>query len=110
VTEVDVERLLRSALAPVDPPVRLSERLETALTEIADAAAEELADWELSAMRDPRNWGRPAAAAAAGAAAGGALIILRARRRQRQRNAGRWSALERELREFAEETRRRFER
>ncbi len=105
----DVEQLLRSALRPVEPPSNLGERLESRLTEIADAAAEELADWELSAMRDPRNWGRPAAAAVAGAAAGGALFVVRAQRRQKQRNAGRRTALERTARDLAAEARRRLE-
>jgi len=98
----DVEARLRSALRPVDPPGSLSDRLEARLVEVADAAAEELADWELRAMRDPRNWARPAAAAVAGAAAGGALIIVRARRGQRQRNVNRARELERNLRELAD--------
>lgn len=98
----DVEAKLRSALRPVDPPGRLSDRLEARLVEVADAAAEELADWEIGAMRDPRNWARPAAAAVAGAAAGGALIVVRARRGQRQRNANRARELERTLRELAD--------
>jgi hypothetical protein len=106
----DVEQLLRSALAPVEPPSKLAARLEERLTEIADAAAEELAEWELSAMRDPRNWGRPAAAAAAGAVAGGALILVRARSRQRQRNARRVDALERTARELSERARDRLGR
>ena len=50
-----VEQLLRSALVPVEPPERLSDRLERGLSELTEAA-DELADWELSAMRDPRNW------------------------------------------------------
>src|SRR3954470_23641550 len=84
----DVERLLRSALPPVDPPSTLSERLERRLTELTDAAADELADWELRTMRDPRNWGRPIAAAAVGGFAGGALVVVRwemQRRRRRTR-------------------------
>ena len=59
----DVEALLRSALTPVEPPEALSDRLERHLTELTDLAAEELAEWELGAMRDPRNWVRPVAAA-----------------------------------------------
>ena len=54
-----VERLLRMAFAPVEPPEALSDRLERGLTEMADAAADELAEWELSAMSDPRNWAPP---------------------------------------------------
>ena len=68
-----VERLLRMALVPVEPPEALSDRLERGLSELTDAAADELADWELSAMSDPRNWVRPAAAVVVGGlAAGGA--------------------------------------
>ncbi|MEA2347994.1 MAG: hypothetical protein QOG62_1781 [Thermoleophilaceae bacterium] len=106
----DVEQLLRSALRPVEPPSNMSERVESRLTDIADAAAEELADWELSAMRDPRNWGRPAAAAVAGAAAGGALFVIQVRRQQKQRNAGRRTALERAARDLAAEARKRLDR
>src|ERR1700724_1357272 len=75
------EGLLREALAPVDPPEDLAERLESTLTSITAMAADELEAWELSAMRDPRNWARPAAAVVAGSAAGAALVLLRARRR-----------------------------
>ena len=56
----DVERLLRSALVPVEPSGAMNDRLEQRLAGLTDAAAEELADWELSTMRDPRNWYRPA--------------------------------------------------
>src|ERR1700689_5658224 len=77
------EGLLREALAPVEPPADLVERLEVTLTSITEMAADELEAWELSAMRDPRNWVRPAAALLAGGAAGTALVILRARRRPR---------------------------
>jgi hypothetical protein len=76
-----LEGLLREALAPVEPPADLVERLEGALTSITEMAADELEAWELSAMRDPRNWARPAAAVVAGSAAGAALVLLRARRR-----------------------------
>ena len=93
----DVERMLRSALVPVEPPVALSDRLELRLTELTEAAASELAEWELSAMRDPRNWVRPAAAVMVGTAAGGALVLVRARQRQRSRNATRLRNLQRRL-------------
>jgi hypothetical protein len=76
-----LESLLREALAPVEPPEDLALRLEGALTSITEMAADELEAWELSAMRDPRNWVRPAAALLVGGAAGGALVVLRARRR-----------------------------
>jgi hypothetical protein len=77
------EGLLREALAPVEPPADLVLRLEETLTSITELAADELEAWELSAMRDPRNWVRPAAAIVAGSAAGAALVVLRARRRTR---------------------------
>jgi hypothetical protein len=75
------EGLLREALAPVEPPEDLAERLESTLTSITEMAADELEAWELSTMRDPRNWARPAVALVAGGAAGGALVLLRMRRR-----------------------------
>lgn len=79
----DFEGLLRQALAPVDPPEDLAQRLESTLTSITELAAGELEAWELSAMRDPRNWVRPAAAVVVGGSAGVALVLLRARRRIR---------------------------
>jgi hypothetical protein len=77
----NLEGLLREALHPVEPPEDLVERLEGALRTITELAAGELEAWELSTMRDPRNWARPAAAIVAGSAAGAALVVLRARRR-----------------------------
>jgi hypothetical protein len=77
------ESLLRETLAPVEPPADLGERLEGALTSITELAADELESWELSAMRDPRNWVRPAAAVVLGGTAGVALVLLRARHRAR---------------------------
>lgn len=77
------EGLLRQALAPVDPPEDLAQRLEDTLTSITEMAVGELEAWELSAMRDPRNWVRPAAAVVVGSTAGVALVLLRARRRIR---------------------------
>jgi hypothetical protein len=81
----EFEALLRRALAPVDPPAELSARLETTLTSIADLAADELESWELSSMRDPRNWVRPAVAVVAGTAAGVGLVVLRTKQRSKQR-------------------------
>src|SRR5438045_9397420 len=107
-----LESLLREALAPVEPPEDLVERLEGALTSITELAAGELEAWELSAMRDPRNWARPAAALVAGGAAGTGLVLLRARRRAQRApkhglRANRFEqAAERALRELAEETRK----
>ncbi|WP_354698260.1 hypothetical protein DSM112329_03927 [Paraconexibacter sp. AEG42_29] len=86
-SEFDLEALLQRALAPVDPPENLSKHLEQTLTSIADLAEQELESWELSAMRDPKNWipgiTRPVAAAAIGGVAGAALVVLQVRGRLR---------------------------
>jgi hypothetical protein len=105
-----VERLLRLALAPVEPPERLSDRLERGLAELTEAAADELADWELSAMRDPRNWARPAAAAVVGTLAGGALVLVRARQQQRKRHGSGLRAIERSMRGVARDLEKRLRR
>ena len=104
----DLETLLRRALAPIEPPADLTDRLEARLQTITELAADELEAWELSAMRDPRNWARPAAAVVAGSAAGAALVILRARHRasRRRRPSGVVDAAERALREVFSEARR----
>jgi hypothetical protein len=81
----DVERLLRCALTPVNPPEDLATRLRVALQSISDLAAEELEGWELSAMRDPRRWVRPVVALVAGALAGAGLVLLGRQRRGRTR-------------------------
>ena len=88
----DVEALLTDALRPIEPPERLSSRLEDTLAAITQAAAEELSDWaeelsedELRALRDPRNWVRPVVAVGAGGVATGALVLIEMRRRGRQR-------------------------
>ena len=86
----DFEQLLRRALAPIEPPTGLSDRLETRLEQMTDAAFEELDSWELETMADPRNWARLAYAGgvvAAGAGAGAALILLRARQKAKPQNA-----------------------
>ena len=101
----DVERLLRSALVPVEPPGAMSDRLEQRLSQLTGAAAEELADWELSSMRDPRNWYRPAAAIVVGGTAAGALVLVRARQQRKQ--VGGLRALRREAGGVARDLRRR---
>src|SRR5271155_3998108 len=84
----NLEGLLREALAPVEPPEDLVLRLESTLESITEMAADELQEWELSAMRDPRNWVRPAAALVAGGGAGVALVLLRSRRRAHGSSGG----------------------
>ncbi|HEX3174845.1 MAG TPA: hypothetical protein VHQ43_11585 [Solirubrobacterales bacterium] len=96
----DVEQLLGDALRPIEPPERLSGRLEDTLAAVTQAAAEELSDWaeelsasELRTLRDPRNWVRPVVAVGAGGAATGALLLLEMRRRGRPKTNGRFRAL-----------------
>ena len=106
----DMEALLRSALTPVDPPEALSDRLERHLTELTDLAAEELAEWELGAMRDPRNWARPVAAATVIGVAGGALVIVRARQRSKKKQVTGLRALEQGLQDVVERVGKTLER
>ncbi len=78
---MNVEALLREAMAPVEPssPEELLGELQMRLVDWTDAAQSELEGWELSAMRNPRNWLAPAAALAVTATAGSALVALRVR-------------------------------
>ncbi|HKF79300.1 MAG TPA: hypothetical protein VKB17_00585 [Thermoleophilaceae bacterium] len=109
-SEVDVERLLRSALVPVEPSGALSDRLEERLAELTATAAEELADWELSSMRDPRNWARPVAAVMIGGAAAGALVVVRARQQHRKRESTGLRALEKSVRGVTADVQKRLSR
>jgi hypothetical protein len=105
----DFETLLRQALTPVDPPADMIDRLEVTLVNLTELAQEELESWELKAMRDPRNWVRPAAAAVVGVSAGTALVVLRVRARHRSRKQQSTNLLElagRTLHDVAEEARR----
>jgi hypothetical protein len=105
----EFESLLREALSPVEPPADLVQRLESTLVSLTELAQEELDSWELSAMRDPRNWVRPAAAAVVGVSAGTALVALRVRARHRTRRQQSTSLGEltrRTLRDVADEARR----
>jgi hypothetical protein len=105
----DFETRLRAALHPVDPPDDLALRLERTLVSLTELAADELETWELSAMRDPRNWVRPAAAALVGAGAGTALVVLRMRgrhRRRREQSANVLDLAERTFKDLADEARK----
>jgi hypothetical protein len=110
-TDVErVEQLLRSALVPVEPPERLSDRLERGLSELTEAAADELADWELSAMRDPRNWVPTVTAIVVGGAAAGGLVLVRARQQHKKRQATGVKALQRSMRGVATDVQKRLRR
>jgi hypothetical protein len=103
------EGLLHRALSPVEPPEDLAMRLESALTSLTEIAVEELEAWELSAMRDPRNWARPAAALLVGGSAGIALVLLRARHRPQAQEGtlrGVRTAAERAVGDLQAQTRR----
>jgi hypothetical protein len=109
----DFEHLIKRALTPVEPPADLTLRLESTLTELTELAHDELESWELSAMRDPRNWVRPVAAAAIGTTAGAALVVLRVRQQHRKRAAkssGPIDLAERTLHAVADETRKILDR
>jgi hypothetical protein len=105
----NLEAMLREAFAPVDPPVRMTEQLESTLAALTEAAQDELDSWELAAMRDPRNWVRPLLAAGVTLTAGTALVALRVRARQRARPGEGTTLLqyaEQTLNDIAEEARR----
>jgi hypothetical protein len=111
--DFDFEGLLRQAFTPVDPPERLSKRLEETLSTLTDAAAEELDSWEMSAMKDPRNWHRPVVAAAVGTTAGIGLVLLRTRAKNKKARAQAsdpFDFAERTLRDLADEARRLLDR
>jgi hypothetical protein len=104
-----LEELLREALAPIEPPEVLTERLETTLAGWTELAQGELDAWELSAMQDARDWVRPAAAAVVAVTAGTALVALRVRGRHKARVASSGNLLElaeQTIADIAEETRR----
>ncbi len=100
------ELLLRQALAPIEPPEDLELRLEERLSFLVDAAADELDAWELSTMRDPRNWARPVVATVVGTGAAAGLALVRTQRKRHKRRAASKNPLdlaERTLRDLADE-------
>src|SRR5437870_9137596 len=104
----EVERMLRGALVPVEPSMAVSERLERHLSELTDAAVDELAEFDPRALRDPRRWARLAAAGVVAGTAGGALVLVRARQKQRRREAHGLRALQKGMREVTGEMRNRL--
>ena len=112
----DLELLLADALRPIDPPEKLSTRVEDTLSKVTEAAATELSDWadelsesELASLRDPRNWVRPVAAAAIGSTAAVGLVLVRTQRRRHKRRKeahGPADLVGRTLRDLAREARR----
>jgi hypothetical protein len=105
----DFETLLKRALSPVEPPKEREARLEGTLGSLVGMAADELEAWELSAMRDPRNWVRPVAAAAVGSGAAVGLVLVRTQRRRHKRRRESHSSIDllgRTLRDLAREARR----
>ena len=109
----DFEHLLKRALAPVDPPADMVMRFEATLAELTELAQDELEGWELSTMRDPRNWVRPVVAAGVAATAGTGLVILRVRTKSKRRRAQSTDILdfaERTLRDVADEARNLLDR
>lgn len=107
----DVEALLRQALRPVEPAEDFMVTFESRLAEITEAAQEELAAWELEAMKDPRNWVRPVVAVTAGGVAGAGLVVLRVqatRRRRRSQSDDPVDYAWRTVRALGAETRRLF--
>ena len=109
-TMSEFERLLHSALAPLEPPGALTERLERRLTELTETAVDELAEFDPGALRDPRQWGRLVAAGLVAGGAGGALILVRARQKQRRREAQGLRAPRNGMREVSGDMRRRLGR
>jgi negative regulator of sigma E activity len=97
---LNLEELLADALRPIEPPERLSTRLEGTLSAITEHAAAELSSWagelsegELQALRDPRNWVRPVIAIGVGsAAAAGLAVVVGLRHRNRPQSGLRGTA------------------
>jgi hypothetical protein len=94
-TTWDVEALLGDVLKPIEPPERLSGRIENTFTALSSAAATELSDWaeelsdsEMRALREPRNWVRPVVAVGVGGVATGALVLFELRRRGKAEASG----------------------
>jgi hypothetical protein len=105
--KLDLELLLADALRPIEPPERLSGRVQSTLTAITEHAAADLQSWadelsdsELQSLRDPRNWVRPVAAVAVGGVAAAGLAVVVATRSRRRRSSGPFAPVENALRDL----------
>src|SRR3954452_16076145 len=106
----NVERLLQYALTPVDPPRDMTARFERRLTELTDAALDEIAEFDPAIVRSPRRWARVAAAGVVAGAGAGTLVLVRARQKHKRREATGMKAITRGGHEVAAEVRRRLDR
>ena len=108
----DIESLLRQAQVPIDPPAELEARLEETLGSLVGMAADELDSWELSAVKDPKNWirlARPAAAVVIGSGAAVGLVLVRTQRKRHGRrldSVNRLDLIGRTMRDLSREARR----
>ena len=109
----DIEARLRAALAPIEPPEHLRERVEATLGSLVELAADELEAWELRAIKNPRNWPRaalgPAAAVVVGSGAAVGLVVLRTQRKRQRAPGRRAQGAIRTVRDAAREARRVFD-
>ncbi len=108
-SSTNLEALLREALSPVEPPLRLTRQLESTLSVLTEAAQEELEGWELTSMQHARDWVRPVIAAGVTVTAGTALVLLRVRARRQSRRQQSTTLIEyaeRTLQDIAQEARR----
>jgi hypothetical protein len=106
----DVERLLHYALTPVEPPRDMTARFERRLTELTDAALDEIAEFDPAVVRSPRRWVRVAAAGVVAGAGAGTLVLVRARQSHKRRDARGLQAITRGGHEVADQVRRRLSR
>jgi hypothetical protein len=106
----DVERLLQSALRPIEPPHDMVDRFARRLTSLTDAALDEIADFDPAVVRSPRRWVRVVAAGVVAGAAGGTLVLVRARQKHKSREALGLKAIERGRREVTAHARKRLGR
>ncbi|HEU5056066.1 MAG TPA: hypothetical protein VFU21_06060 [Kofleriaceae bacterium] len=94
----------------MEPPRDMIARFERRLTELTDAALEEIAEFDPAVVRSPRRWARVAAAGVVAGAGAGTLVLVRARQKHNRREALGLKAVTRGGREVADQVRRRLSR